>query len=126
MAFWTPIPLRPISPIRYPGNDDAIRAIQLYCELFAGSALAGIQAELAASGADVGAAPEAPVEDLPVETTEQAETAQEAGEAEEGDVTKEVAEVEEVAAAGEGEAEAVDAAAEAAGEADKATAEATA
>ncbi len=37
-----------------PGNDDAIRAINLYCELFADAALDGIQAELAASGADVG------------------------------------------------------------------------
>jgi len=39
-----------------PGNDDAIRAINLYCELFADAALDGIQAELAASGADVGEA----------------------------------------------------------------------
>jgi small subunit ribosomal protein S2 len=38
-----------------PGNDDAMRAIHLYCELFAGSVLDGLQAELAASGIDVGA-----------------------------------------------------------------------
>jgi len=38
-----------------PGNDDAIRAIQLYCELVGGAALAGIQAEMTAQGVDLGA-----------------------------------------------------------------------
>src|SRR5262249_51386081 len=38
-----------------PGNDDAMRAIHLYCDLVAGSVLDGLQAELAASGVDVGA-----------------------------------------------------------------------
>ena len=32
-----------------PGNDDAIRAITLYCDLFARAVLDGIEAELAAS-----------------------------------------------------------------------------
>ena len=41
-----------------PGNDDAIRAITLYCDLVAGAVLDGISAELAASGADLGAAEE--------------------------------------------------------------------
>lgn len=45
-----------------PGNDDAIRAIQLYCDLVSGAVLDGIQAELAAAGVDVGAAEEALVE----------------------------------------------------------------
>ncbi len=45
-----------------PGNDDAIRAIQLYCDLMSGSVLDGIQVEMTASGVDVGAAEEAPVE----------------------------------------------------------------
>lgn len=45
-----------------PGNDDAIRAIQLYCDLVSGAVLDGIQAELKAAGVDVGAAEEAPVE----------------------------------------------------------------
>src|SRR6195952_1920327 len=45
-----------------PGNDDAIRAITLYCDLISGSVLDGISAELGASGQDYGAA-----EDLPVE-----------------------------------------------------------
>ena len=34
-----------------PGNDDAIRAITLYCDLVAGAVLDGISAEMAASGA---------------------------------------------------------------------------
>jgi small subunit ribosomal protein S2 len=50
-----------------PGNDDAIRAISLYCELISGAVLDGIQQEMEASGADVGAQEEAPVEALPEE-----------------------------------------------------------
>ncbi|MCF3946191.1 30S ribosomal protein S2 [Acidiphilium sp. AL] len=45
-----------------PGNDDAIRAITLYCDLVAGAVLDGISAELAASGADIGAAEELPAD----------------------------------------------------------------
>lgn len=37
-----------------PGNDDAIRAITLYCDLFAGAVLDGISQELSASGHDLG------------------------------------------------------------------------
>lgn len=37
-----------------PGNDDAIRSIRMYCNLFAQSALAGIEESLIASGVDVG------------------------------------------------------------------------
>ncbi len=48
-----------------PGNDDAIRAITLYCDLIAGAVLDGISAEMVASGADIGAAEELPVEMLP-------------------------------------------------------------
>jgi small subunit ribosomal protein S2 len=43
-----------------PGNDDAIRAITLYCDLIAGAVLDGISAEMAASGRDIGAAEELP------------------------------------------------------------------
>ncbi len=43
-----------------PGNDDAIRAIMLYCDLVAGAVLDGISAEIVASGRDYGAAPELP------------------------------------------------------------------
>ena len=50
-----------------PGNDDALRAIQLYCELFADAVLDGLQAEMKASGVDVGAAAQPPVENIPAE-----------------------------------------------------------
>src|SRR5437899_4219758 len=43
-----------------PGNADAVRAIQLYCDLVSGAVLDGFQAELAASGVDVGARAEIP------------------------------------------------------------------
>ena len=36
-----------------PGNDDAIRAIQFYCELLSGAVLDGMQAEIAAQGVKV-------------------------------------------------------------------------
>lgn len=45
-----------------PGNDDALRAINLYCDLVSGAVLDGIQAELKAAGVDVGAAVETPTE----------------------------------------------------------------
>jgi small subunit ribosomal protein S2 len=38
-----------------PGNDDAMRAIHMYCDLVSSAVLDGLQAELAASGVDVGA-----------------------------------------------------------------------
>jgi len=41
-----------------PGNDDAIRAIQLYCELVSSAVLDGMQAEVAAQGVKVEAAAE--------------------------------------------------------------------
>lgn len=39
-----------------PGNDDALRAIDLYCDLIADAVLDGLQAELASGGKDPGAA----------------------------------------------------------------------
>jgi small subunit ribosomal protein S2 len=48
-----------------PGNDDAIRAITLYCDLISGAVLDGISAEMAASGVDLGAAEDVPEEPLP-------------------------------------------------------------
>lgn len=51
-----------------PGNDDALRAIDLYCNLFADAVLDGLQAELASSGKDLGAS-----EDLKVDLPEDAE-----------------------------------------------------
>ena len=47
-----------------PGNDDAIRAIGLYCDLMADAVLDGIQEELTSHGIDIGAQVEAPVESL--------------------------------------------------------------
>ncbi|MDB5478773.1 MAG: rpsB, partial [Alphaproteobacteria bacterium] len=38
-----------------PGNDDALRAIETYCELISGAILDGLQAEANAKGVDVGA-----------------------------------------------------------------------
>ncbi len=55
-----------------PGNDDATRAIELYCNLVADAVLEGIQLELAGAGVDLGAQ-EAPVEEIPaVEAAEEA------------------------------------------------------
>ncbi|MCH4090957.1 30S ribosomal protein S2 [Acetobacter sp.] len=56
-----------------PGNDDAIRAIELYCNLVSGAVLDGISAEMTASGRDFGAAEELPVsEAAAVEETAEA------------------------------------------------------
>ncbi|MGF1607034.1 MAG: 30S ribosomal protein S2 [Rhodothalassiaceae bacterium] len=41
-----------------PGNDDATRAIRLYCDLLAAAVLDGIQEQLTAQGVDVGEAEE--------------------------------------------------------------------
>lgn len=38
-----------------PGNDDALRAIDLYCELVVGAVLDGLQAEMGVRGKDAGA-----------------------------------------------------------------------
>ncbi|PID36926.1 MAG: 30S ribosomal protein S2 [Rhodobacterales bacterium] len=46
-----------------PGNDDASRAIALYCDLAARAALDGMSAQLGAAGVDLGAFEEAPVEE---------------------------------------------------------------
>ena len=57
-----------------PGNDDASRAIKLYCDLIADAVLDGIQAELAAQGVDLGAseAPEEAAVEAPVEAAVEA------------------------------------------------------
>jgi small subunit ribosomal protein S2 len=49
-----------------PGNDDAIRAVSLYCDLMSSAVLDGIRAEIAASGGDVGELSEPPAEEVPV------------------------------------------------------------
>ncbi|HAX90843.1 MAG TPA: 30S ribosomal protein S2 [Rhodospirillaceae bacterium] len=49
-----------------PGNDDASRAIDLYCDMAANAVLDGIEAEAIATGADVGAAVEVPASETKV------------------------------------------------------------
>jgi len=53
-----------------PGNDDAGRAISLYCELVARAAIDGISRAQGDFGIDVGAAEEPVVEDVPAEKTD--------------------------------------------------------
>jgi len=60
-----------------PGNDDATRAIELYCSLFSGAVIDGIEQGAVSSGVDIGAqaepspeaALEAPAEETPAEET---------------------------------------------------------
>ena len=47
-----------------PGNDDATRAINLYCDLFAEAVLDGLQAEVTKGGKDTGAEAEPAAENL--------------------------------------------------------------
>ncbi len=53
-----------------PGNDDASRAISLYCDLVARAALDGMQAQLGAAGVDLGALEAAPTEEAVAENAE--------------------------------------------------------
>jgi small subunit ribosomal protein S2 len=46
-----------------PGNDDAARAIELYCDLIARSALDGMAAAMGSAGIDIGSLAEAPIEE---------------------------------------------------------------
>ena len=50
-----------------PGNDDASRAISLYCDLIAKAAIDGISRAQGSTGVDVGAHAEPVVEELPPE-----------------------------------------------------------
>lgn len=54
-----------------PGNDDASRAISLYCDLISRAAIDGIARQQGASGRDIGASAEAPIE-LALETEAEA------------------------------------------------------
>jgi len=58
-----------------PGNDDAGRAISLYCDLIARAAIDGISRAQGASGMDIGESDEAPVEEALAETVEVVEEA---------------------------------------------------
>jgi small subunit ribosomal protein S2 len=62
-----------------PGNDDALRAISLYCDLVSDAVLDGLQQEAISAGVDIGEAEEAPAEPLPEAAAAQAEAAQPVG-----------------------------------------------
>jgi small subunit ribosomal protein S2 len=58
-----------------PGNDDASRAIELYCRLAAGAVLEGLQAEMGHSGIDLGESemlPESEIKVVEAATTQEA------------------------------------------------------
>ncbi len=52
----------PLTGVDYPviGNDDSVRAIQLYCDLYTDSFLGGMSVEMAQAGVDLGALEDAP------------------------------------------------------------------
>lgn len=50
-----------------PGNDDASRAIALYCDLVSRAALDGMTAQMGAAGVDLGSLEDAPVEEAVAE-----------------------------------------------------------
>jgi small subunit ribosomal protein S2 len=93
-----------------PGNDDAMRAIHLYCDLVAGSVLDGLQAELAASGIDVGARAEVAAEPLPAANGADTEEADPTMEEAVGPATEEIADpiMDEAAETAEAEANEID------------------
>ena len=67
-----------------PGNDDAIRAINLYCELVIASVLSGIQTEMTVKGGDAGEADEVLPESLDDGEAEAVAAAPEAAAGDEG------------------------------------------
>ena len=48
-----------------PGNDDAARAIALYCDLIARAVIDGLSVFQGGSGVDIGASEEVPTQELP-------------------------------------------------------------
>ena len=63
-----------------PGNDDASRAIGLYCDLISRAALDGMSAQLGAAGVDLGEMEEAPSEEVLAEAVEEELISEEATE----------------------------------------------
>ena len=59
-----------------PGNDDAARAIALYCDLVSRAALDGMSAQMGAAGVDLGALDEAPAEEAVTDDAAQEAPAQ--------------------------------------------------
>jgi len=72
-------------PYPIPGNDDAMRAIELYCQLVSDAVLDGLQREMVASGTDIGAAEEGLTENL----ADEDESAQSGEAAESGEAKRE-------------------------------------
>ena len=54
-----------------PGNDDASRAIGLYCDLISRAALDGMSAQLGAAGVDLGEMDDSPTEEILTEAVEE-------------------------------------------------------
>ncbi|AXC50703.1 30S ribosomal protein S2 [Paracoccus suum] len=77
-----------------PGNDDAARAISLYCDLVARAALDGMSAQMGAAGVDLGALSDAPEEllddgmDAATESTDQSAPTEEAAAAADADAAQ--------------------------------------
>ncbi|NKB52031.1 MAG: 30S ribosomal protein S2 [Rhizobiaceae bacterium] len=88
-----------------PGNDDASRAIALYCDLVARAAIDGIARQQGASGVDLGAQAEAPAETI-LEAAPEAPAAEAAPVAEEAPAAVEAPVAEEAPAAEAPEVEA--------------------
>ena len=59
-----------------PGNDDAMRAIDLYCDTMADAVLDGIQQELGASGIDPGSQADPAPEKIPGDSDKKAQNAE--------------------------------------------------
>ena len=79
-----------------PGNDDALRAITLYCDLVAGAVLDGLQAEMIREGVDIGEEA-APVEEAVAEAAPAEEAPAEKAPAEEAPAEEAAAPAEESA-----------------------------
>jgi len=58
-----------------PGNDDAARAITLYCDLIARAALDGMTTQMGSAGVDIGAMEDAPAEEAVAEPAPEAAVA---------------------------------------------------
>ena len=64
-----------------PGNDDAGRAIQLYCDMFANAILSGLEQSLAMSGADLGSRDVAPMQQEQQQEAEEVASQENVGDA---------------------------------------------
>jgi len=104
-----------------PGNDDAARSIQTYCDLIADAVLDGLAAGQSASGIDIGASEAPPVEPALKTKAPKAEAEAEAAPADAEAIADEMIAAE-AAPAAEAEAPAAEEAALEAAETDKAEA----